>query len=320
LVLPTPPTGAAPAEGAHIGIQLLDAPVSAAADPRANRYIIDHVAPGTSVQRRVRVTNSSSVTESVEMYAAAAAVVEDHFTFASARAHNEMTAWVSVDPATVTVPPRSSADISVRIDPPLGATSGEQFGVIWAEVAPAADNTPAGQVVQVYRAGVRIYLDVGPGGAPPTDFRIVSLTATRTDDGQPGVVAEVDNNGGRTLDLSGSLHLSDGPAAQSAGPFPADSGVSLLPGHRAEVVVRLNPALPDGPWRADLSLTSGLVERNATATLTFPSMEATLEPIVVASATDGNDTPWIPIASVTLLALAGATLLLRRVRRHPQPV
>jgi hypothetical protein len=54
--------------GATIGAQLgihhgqRPASVSRRDDPRANVHIIDHVAPGTTIRRRVQVTNQAPVT------------------------------------------------------------------------------------------------------------------------------------------------------------------------------------------------------------------------------------------------------------------
>jgi hypothetical protein len=304
------------ADDTHVGIQLLDAPVSAAADPRANRYIVDHVRPGAELQRRVLVTNSSAASERVEVYPAAAAIVGDSFTFAAGRAQNEMTSWVTVDRADLDVPAHGTAIVTVDIRVPAGATRGEQYGLIWAQVAPATDTGPKAPVTQLYRAGVRIYLDVGPGGAPPTDFAIRSLTATRGADGRPGVVANVENIGGRTLDISGSLELSDGPASQSAGPFPVEPGATLPAGQLADIVAHLDRALPAGPWRVEVDLSSGLVHRVATATLTFPVGAGGTTAALIATI---GATHWPAIAAIAAVAVVLVAILvvfLRRCRRR----
>ena len=46
----TVPMGGSAGEGS-IGLRLVDAPVSAGNDPRAKLYIVDHLAPGTVIQR-----------------------------------------------------------------------------------------------------------------------------------------------------------------------------------------------------------------------------------------------------------------------------
>src|SRR5207237_965624 len=55
-----------------IGLQLVDAPVSAGDDPRAQIYIVDHIAPGTVVRRRIEVSDTTHSAAHVDLYAAAA--------------------------------------------------------------------------------------------------------------------------------------------------------------------------------------------------------------------------------------------------------
>ncbi len=54
-------SGALGASGGHhqrgLGIRLVDVPVATADDPRALVYIIDHVAPGALIERRIEVSN-----------------------------------------------------------------------------------------------------------------------------------------------------------------------------------------------------------------------------------------------------------------------
>ncbi|MFF5262200.1 hypothetical protein ACFY4C_24960 [Actinomadura viridis] len=117
------------------------------------------------------------------------------------------------------------------------------------------------------------------------------------------------NTGGRALVISGSLSLSDGPGGLRAGPYPADLGVTLLPGGRAPVTVALDQRLPNGPWKARLTLRSGMVERKVSATLTFPA-SGTGDPVTPASAT------WLYalLAVAAAVLLAGPAFLLRRRR------
>ena len=78
------------------------------------------------------------------------------------------------------------------------------------------------------------------------------------------------NTGGRALDMSGTLALSAGPGGLSAGPFPATLGVTLAIGATERVAIDLDDRLPSGPWLAEITLHSGLVERSARATISFP--------------------------------------------------
>lgn len=91
----------------------------------------------------------------------------------------------------------------------------------------------------------------------PHMLAISSLTAKREPNGQPAVVARVRDTGGRALDLSGGLILSQGPGGLSAGPFPAQLGTTIAPGQSEPVTFKFNRQLPDGPWKALVHLESG---------------------------------------------------------------
>jgi hypothetical protein len=206
----------------------------------------------------------------------------------------------------VRLPPGAKAFELLTISVPRDASSGERYAVIWAEVSAPAP--AAGGVKLVNRVGIRMYVSVGPGGAPPSNFSVGSLTAERSAAGEPLVVARVHNNGQRTLEISGTLTLSKGPGALRAGPFPAKLGAALAPGASEPLTVRLDRRLPSGPWRADLRLRSGLIERAVVATIRFPA-EA---PIAVVPARSRH----LVLAGIAfiLASAAFALLLSGRVR------
>ena len=159
---------------------------------------------------------------------------------------------------------------------PKGASSGQRYGVLWAEVS--ARPTKPGSVTLVNRVGIRMYLSVGPGGSPSSNFAIGSLSARRSASGASFVVSTVRNDGHSTLDLSGDLTLSHGPDGLRAGPVAATVGAALPPGASEPVAVGLTSGLPRGPWRVDLSLFSGSLRRSADATITFPLTKRSREP------------------------------------------
>ncbi len=286
-----------------LGIRLVDVPVASAENPRALVYIIDHVQPGSEVERRVQVVNGTRRPAEVSLYAAAADIKGGNFVGAEGRTQNELSSWTEVTPASVHLSPGGRTFAKVDIDIPSDAPPGEQYATVWAQVtAPPGDS---GGVRQVSRVGVRVYLSVGPGGEPASDFAIRSFTAARDDKGAPVVQLMVDNTGGRALDLTGELTLSDGPGGLSAGPFDLSVGITLGVGRAEPVTVTLPRALPDGPWRARATLRSGLLERSAAGTLTFP--EAGTAEAVPAEA-EGQAPSWLlgGIAAGALLALLAA--------------
>ncbi len=299
------PAGAA--EGS-LGVQLLDVPTAARLDPRARLYVVDHVAPGTVVHRRIQVSNSTASKLDVAIYPAAAAIAKGAFIGAAGHTDNELSTWTSVRPdaAGLRAGARRTAQVTIRV--PRDAAPGERYGVVWAETraAPAADG-----ITQVNRVGIRIYLSVGPGGPPAANFKIDSLAAERTRDGRPIVLATVHNTGGRALDMNGTLRLLDGPGGLNAGPYPADLGVSLAINATERVRIVLDKRLPAGPWHARLNLRSGLLSRNARATITFPATEAS--------------SSWPNLVMIGLLGLVGllmavTALLIARRRRRRRPL
>jgi hypothetical protein len=252
-----------------IGVRLVDIPVNTHGDDRALLFIVDHLSPGTTIERRIEVSNTTDSTAHVVLYAAAATIDQDSFLGSEGHTPNELSTWTTVDPGVVNVLARGLAMATVRIAVPEDAPPGEQYAVVWAEVRSAPRGT--GGVTQVNRVGIRMYLSVGRGNPPAEDFSIDSLTATRSSDGLPMVVATVHNTGGRALDMSGTLELVGGPGGLSAGPFPANLGTTLAPGDSGSVTIMLDDRLPAGPWDARIDLKSGLLERTARATITFPS-------------------------------------------------
>ena len=261
-----PQLGAAQVEGT-VGIRLLDAPTSRAEDPRARLYVIDHLAPGTTIERRVEVSNDTNEPQDVTLYAAAAEVEDGEFNFGEGRAANDLTRWTTVTPSSLSLRPGEKGSATVKVAVPADAPPGEQYGVIWAEVrAPATDQRSLGAV---NRVGIRMYVSIGPGGEPATDFEIRDITGHRGPDGRPVVEARIDNTGGRAIDLSGVLNLTNGPGGLSAGPFDANPGTTVGVGQTADLRAILNRAVPDGPWDAHIILISGTTEREATGRIHF---------------------------------------------------
>ena len=257
-----------PAAGAgSIGIRLVDVPADSIADPLARVYIVDRLRPGTSISRRVEIGNSTGSTAGVAVYPAAAGLHRGAFAFAAGHTRNELSSWTSVSRHVLHLAPDTRASETVTIKVPKEASSGEHYAVVWAEVSTPAAN--ARGVTLVNRVGMRMYITIGPGGAAPPNFKIGSLTAKRSTTGAPLVVATIHNRGGRTIDISGTLTLSKGPGGLNAGPFRVELG-NVAPHGSKPMIVRLDRRFPRGPWRATIRLTSGLIQRAAGATISFP--------------------------------------------------
>lgn len=260
-----------------IGIRLVDAPVDRRDDPRARLYVIDHLNPGASITRTIEVSNGTDEPVRLLTYAAAAELVDGTFKVVEGRSRNELTGWTKVVPSEIDLAVGERRQAKVTITVPADASPGERYAVALAEL-PAKAASP-GSVSVASRVGVRLYISVGPGGEPASDFEVDTLTARREPDGTPVVSAQVHNTGGRALDMSGELRLTEGPGSLSAGPFPAELGTSLAIGARAPVEIALDKQLPAGPWKATLTLRSGLLERTVVGTIRFPEPGETSAPV-----------------------------------------
>jgi hypothetical protein len=215
----------------RIGIRLIDAPSVTSAELLAHSYIVGQLAPGTRITRQIELTNSTPSTANVSVYAAGATQHRSIFGLAPGHGPNELSSWTSVSRHIVRMPSRTKTLDTVTINVPKGASSGERYAVVWAEVSAKAP--AAGGVTLVNRVGIRMYLSIGPGGAPPSKFAIRSLTVASSTTGYRLVVASIHNGGRRTLELSGTLTLSNGPGRLSAGPFPVKLGLALAPNDRS---------------------------------------------------------------------------------------
>jgi hypothetical protein len=305
----------APAEGG-VGVRLMDAPTATRDDPRTRQYIVDHLAPGSLIQRRIEVSNSTSGPLHVAVYPAAATIKDGSFTGAAGHTANELSLWTTLSQDTVDLAPGAKAPVTVTVKVAADAPPGEQYAAIWAEIS----GPPGSGVNLVNRVGIRMYLSVGPGNPPAADFTVDSLTAQRAPDRHPVVTAQVHNTGGRAVDLSGTLSLSGGPGALSAGPFPVQLGSTLAPGQSTAVTVSLNQQLPDGPWDADLKLKSGLIEKNVQARIQFPPDPGAAAPVV--PVVPQKDLPWVLLGGLALLAaltIAAGVFVIRRRRRRQEP-
>jgi hypothetical protein len=295
------------------GVQLLDVPVSEAGDPRARAYIIDYLPVGTVIRRRIKIMNEEAKTAHFAVYADAAQIANGLFTGETGATPNELTGWISLQHAAVTLRAGTSVTDLVTIKVPQVATGGEHYAVIWVQQSALAHSATGIAISEVSRVGIRVYLAIGRGGAPPTKFTITSVTGHRSATGLPSIVAHADNTGGRAVDLSGTVRLTAGPGGTSAGPFTG-RGITLAPGQSGNVTFTPPKSLPNGPWQASVSLVSGVTTVTATDSVQFAGI------MVAATASGGLSLmAWLGIAlGAVVIAAVGALVLARGAarRRH----
>jgi hypothetical protein len=289
------------------GTRLVDVPVSEAHNPRALRYIIDYLPPGTVIHRRILVMNQEQQTAHLTSYPDAARIRGGVFVGDAGQARNELTTWITVQHSALTIPPHGSVMDRVTIKVPRGATRGEHYGVIWVQQVAHVRQASGVAIKEISRVGVRIYLAVGLGGAPPTKFAVSSVAGRSSAKGRPLLTARVSNTGGRAIDLSGTAHLTEGPGGTSANPFRAQQVLTLAPGQSGLVSFEPGRRLPSGPWQAKVTLVSGLNKASASATINFSGRVAR--------------TAWLRLTALIAmicLSIALLTLITIRVRRALQ--
>jgi hypothetical protein len=252
-----------------IGIRLVPDASSASAEPLTLPYVVERLTPGSRVTRQIEISNTTDAMADVTVFPAAASIVEGKFTFAPGRTGDLLSSWTSVAQPVLHLAPGATVLDAVTTELPKRASSGERYAVVWAEVS-APSPTQSG-VRLVNRVGVRMYVSIGKGGSPAAEFTVGALAASRSANGDPLVAARIHNVGQAALAITGELTLSHGPGGLSAGPFSFTLGVLLAPSHSTIAPVELASQIPRGPWRADLSLSSGGTQRSSVTTITFPA-------------------------------------------------
>jgi hypothetical protein len=252
-----------------IGIRLVPEASITSGEPLTLSYVVERLAPGSRVTRQIEISNTTDATADVTVFPAAAGIVEGKFSFAPGSTGDSLSSWTTVAEPVLHLAPGATVLDAVTTKLPKSASSGERYAVVWAEVS-APSPTQTG-IRLVNRVGVRMYVSVGKGGSPAPEFTVGPLTASRSANGDPLVVAKIHNVGQAALDITGKLTLSDGPGGLSAGPFSFTLGALLAPSHSTITPVELGSQIPRGPWRAALSLSSGSTQRSSLATITFPA-------------------------------------------------
>lgn len=195
------------------------------------------------MEREVIVSNDTTDAQRPQVYVGDATI--DDSGFVPADGQGEVASWSEVNPSIVELDPGERQTATVTIEVPDSVTNGERYGVVW--VQPPAGG---GDIQQVNRVGVRIYLTVS-GGADPeaeavTDLVITSMTADTLPAGDRQARAAVTNTGERAIDLVGVLELLDGPGGLRAGPFPTDEVTTVAIGGSALVSLTISSEVPPG--------------------------------------------------------------------------
>ena len=236
----SPPTPAAQ----RFGVRLAGVPVAEEHNPRAYRYIIDYLPAAAVIHRRIMVLNEESHAAHFTVYPDAAQISHGSFVGDDGATRSELTTWISVQHPELTLGPHTSAMDMITIRVSREPTRGEHYGVIWVQQETRGHAANGVALNEVARVGVRIYLAVGPGGVPPTNFTISAITGHHTRQGALVITAPLRNTGGRAVDLDGTARLTRGPGGTSAGPYPVHQVVTIAPGQSYPVTFIPGRRLP----------------------------------------------------------------------------
>ena len=305
VTVPAPPAELAGA----IGIGLVQDSFAAGDDPRLHKYLVDHRAPDTTASRTIEITNTTPSAVQVELYTAGADIQNGTFVGTVGRGENALSSWTTVVPSTTEVPAGSRVTATVTVDIPREATTGERYAAIWAESRSIDFD---GDTV-VSRVGIRMYVSVGSGPEPVSDFTIDALVPQRDAAGRAVILASVHNTGARAIDLAGELELG-GPGGQRPGPYDASPGTTIAVGETELVEIALADQLEAGPWDAKLTLASGLIEHVGQATVEFPDSGSS-SPILI----EDVRAWWLypaGVAAVLIMIIGLAVLMAGHQRRR----
>ncbi|WP_052441383.1 COG1470 family protein [Streptacidiphilus anmyonensis] len=288
-VFPTPPAG------------------TATPGPGDRQYFYLESAPGRTLSDHVSVVNLTTQPKSFQLYAADAYNTPRDGGFALRTQGQKMTgvgAWAKLNVTSLTVPPRTRADIPFTLTVPVTAQPGDHPGAIVAiETDVEATTQQGGLAVGIKRAvGARIYLHVTGQAVPALSVDAVSVQ--RSAPLVPGFGASrgtlhytLTNHGNVTLHPSVEITETGWFGSVYHRP-PTSSGIELLPGQS----VQLTLALPAPPQFDDVSVTVKASD-GATAAQGQGGYLAV---------------PWLVVTVVVLLLVAlGVWLRLRAKGRHP---
>jgi hypothetical protein len=127
----------------------------------AGAYIVFKLKPGTTVNEKIQVANTTNAPMDVVLYPSAATNIKGNFQPLDAAHPNLLSSWTSVTPSSAKIAAHSNLSAVVTITVPADAMPSQQYGVIWASTKTYPNSNAVGGVSRV---GIRMYDPVGTGG------------------------------------------------------------------------------------------------------------------------------------------------------------
>ncbi len=267
-------------------------------------FFLPFLRSGHEYRDSVTVTNKTDQRLRFNLYAADATLTPQG-TFSLRRRTDPKTgvaAWVQLPYQVIDLGPHSQLVGPFTIDPPRGSPSGDLLGGIVAEQTTGSYKQSGEVGVSVLQAvGVRIYARVDGPLRPALRVEHLHVATTRSAEGLAGGPVDVTvsfdvRNAGNVL-LTPTERASVQPWFGSTRRSPADTLPQLPPGSVLRVVHHYRALEPFLHLEARVSVTAP----GATA-------RATSDTLVV---------PWVLVAIVLGLLVAGGLMWWRRRRRSP---
>ena len=282
---------------------------SADPDLPGNRPVLVYdVAPGTTIQDAVTLSNRGNVQLDFDLYATDAFNTADggFGLLPAEESPADVGSWVELGQDGVTVPPGMAVTIPMTITVPADARPGDHVGAVLAG-SPAPGRGPDGAVVSIdRRTGTRIYLRVQGELVQDLDVGDIRTTYTPSINPMSGS-AQVDYR----VENRGNVRMAGRHVVTVAGPFGLAGSQSdvldlpeLLPGESVELSTTV-----DGVPAAFVASATVRIEPEA-------AEGATDAPVSERS----NATVAVPVTLLALLAVAAlGWFAWRSYRRHGQP-
>lgn len=268
--------------------------------------------PGATVQEHALLANSSTVERTFVVYGA------DGFTTASggfdlgpaSEAPVDLGSWVSVSPATVTVPPLTTVPLDLTVTVPADATPGDHVGGL--VVSPEKPQETSEGVLLDTRVAVR--LSVRVSGEISASLQVRDVTATFDGSAVPfatgtaAVTYTVVNTGNVTVVARPRVRIS-APFGVRLGRTAHGEELSVVPGGTFTLTTAVPDVAPALLDRAVVDVTTAAV----------PGIETDLPLVSVTAGASFLAVSWTGLAAAAvLLALVVAVVRAGRRRREEQ--
>lgn len=270
------PGGGTPPAGTGPTISWAVAPSTATGPDGRTHFSYTGVKPDTVVHDYIGITNYSTAPVTFHVYGADG-ITTTAGTIglqpAATRAV-DVGAWIQVEHATLTVPPRTRVNEPVSLAVPDNATPGDHVGGVVASVTEASQG---GKVTRDDRVGVAMYLRVAGRLHPAFTIESVSVAGYH---GSPNPFVGGSTTVSYTVHNTGNVRLGADQDVSITGLFGITFGDThpnalqqVLPGGSVRVTAHVTGILPTGPMDVHVKVTPVQVSGAPRTSVPLPTAE-----------------------------------------------